>query len=188
MRRRLLGIPLAMLLLAGVPSHAPGGDAPAPEVSARSALALADQAAGAWDPLAFLVYLENDETAGADGLSTRWGYLYFSPSRGTARGYSVEDGEIVVAANLDFDLEAPPVPADWIDSDRAVRAAEDRAGRAYREEFGGVLKHLILMRGAFHEQDPDRTTWTVIYGSDTAPSLFVVVDARSGEVRRTWRG
>ena len=47
---------------------------------------------------------------------------------------------------------------------------------------------MLLLRGAFEDGNPDQTTWTLIYTSPTAPSLFVVVDAVQGKVRRTWRG
>jgi hypothetical protein len=47
---------------------------------------------------------------------------------------------------------------------------------------------MLLMRGAFQDKDPDQTTWTLIYTSPSAPSLFVVVDATAAKVRRTWRG
>ena len=47
---------------------------------------------------------------------------------------------------------------------------------------------MLLSRGAFRDDDPDETTWTLIYTSPDAPSLFVVVDAAGGKVRRTWRG
>jgi hypothetical protein len=40
----------------------------------------------------------------------------------------------------------------------------------------------------FETDDPDATTWTVIYTSPHAASLFVLVDAAHGTVRRTWRG
>jgi hypothetical protein len=47
---------------------------------------------------------------------------------------------------------------------------------------------MLLTRGIFHDGDPNRTTWTVVYTAPGKPSLFVVVDARTGDVRRTWRG
>ena len=47
---------------------------------------------------------------------------------------------------------------------------------------------MFLMRGPFQDGDPDETTWTFVYASANAPSLFVVVDAAQGKVRRTSRG
>jgi len=47
---------------------------------------------------------------------------------------------------------------------------------------------MLLMRGAFDDTSPDRTSWTLVYTAPHAPSLFVVVDAAEGKVRRTWRG
>jgi hypothetical protein len=47
---------------------------------------------------------------------------------------------------------------------------------------------MLLMRGAFDAENPNRTTWLLVYTTPDAPSLFVVVDAADGKVRRTWRG
>jgi hypothetical protein len=47
---------------------------------------------------------------------------------------------------------------------------------------------MLLIRGAFHEKNPDRSTWTVVYTSDTEPNLLVVVDAEEGKVVRQWKG
>ena len=47
---------------------------------------------------------------------------------------------------------------------------------------------MLLMRGAFRDDDPDATNWTLVYAAVSGPSLFVVVDAVDGKVRRTWRG
>jgi hypothetical protein len=47
---------------------------------------------------------------------------------------------------------------------------------------------MLLMRGALYNEEPDESTWMLVYTSPSAPSLFVVVDAESGKVRRTWRG
>jgi hypothetical protein len=168
------------------PSAASAGEAAA--VSARSGLALATEAAHAWADDARLVYVENDESVGASGTAARWGYLFHSPARDRSRAYSVRDGKIVTAVNLDFDLDAPPVAGDWIDSVQALRAAETGGGRDYRNEHAGALRSMLLIRGAFHHDDPDRTTWTFVYDSTDAPSLFVVVDASSGDVVRRWKG
>jgi hypothetical protein len=47
---------------------------------------------------------------------------------------------------------------------------------------------MLLLRGAFDDADPDATTWTLVFTAPNAPSLFVMVDAADGKVRRTWRG
>jgi hypothetical protein len=47
---------------------------------------------------------------------------------------------------------------------------------------------MLLSRGAFQQGAPDLTTWTIVYTSPAAPSLFVVVDAAQGRICRTWRG
>ena len=64
--------------------------------------------------------------------------------------------------------------------ERRIERVDDRKPR--------VLHAMLLMRGAFHDQDPDQTTWTLVYTTPEGPALFVVVDATQGTVRRTWRG
>lgn len=177
---------LALALLAILVSSADAGDKTPSE--ARSGLSIATDAARAWSADAALVYVENDEDVTEGGLATRWGYLFFSPSRGYARVYSVEEWKIVVGEDLTMDIEAPPVIDGWVDSGAALAAAEKKSGAKYRKENGGTLSTMLLMRGAFNAEKPDRTTWTLIYRSDTAPSLFVVVDAQTAQVVRTWRG
>lgn len=189
MRRRLpaigavAGCALAAAMLA--PPRALAAE-PLPG-AARAGLEIALEAARTWAVDAELVYVENDEPLAASGGSTRWGYLFRSLKADAARGYSVEGGRIVEAADLGFDFEAPPIPGAWIDSDRALAAA-DRAAEDYRHRHGGRLATMLLVRGAFNERHPDGTTWTVVYVSDTAPSLLVVVDATHGEVLRTLKG
>ena len=68
---------------------------------------------------AHLIYVENDEDVSADGTSVRWGYLFYSPGRAKARGYSVRNGKILEATDLAFDFDAPPLAEDWIDSQAA---------------------------------------------------------------------
>lgn len=176
----------AAVCAAGV-APATAGDDSAAAVPARQDLDLVRDAAHAWQPDAVLVYLENDENLDAGGRSSRWGYLFRSASGNAARAYSVRNGRIVAAGNASFDLEAPPLPAQWIDSDAALAAAEKKAGD-YRKDFGGRPTTLLLMRGGFDEKKPDLTTWTVIYTADGAPSFYVVVDAANGKVKRSWRG
>lgn len=173
----------AALLVAGV-----GLAKDAPPYAARQGLDLATAAARAWSPDAVLVYLENDEALDPAGASPRWGYLFYSASQDRARVWSVRAGRIAVAENLDMRFNAPPVSADWLDSGRALAAAEHGGGERYRKEFKGKLVTMLLMRGAFSEADPDVTTWTFVYSAPGAPSLFVVVDAADGKVQRTWRG
>ncbi len=40
----------------------------------------------------------------------------------------------------------------------------------------------------FHEKDPDRSTWAVVYTADNEPNLMVIVDATEGKVVRKWKG
>ncbi len=156
--------------------------------AARAGLDLATEAAGIWAEDADLVYVENDEAVASNGTAVRWGYLFFSESRGRARGYTIRDGEILEAADLDFELDAPPLDADWVDSGVALAAAEEKAGRAYRTEHGGRLESMLLIRGAFHDGDPDASTWALVYTADGEPALTIVVDAHEGKVVRKWKG
>lgn len=178
---------LAALLLL---SASAGSAAAAPHVpfAARAGLDLASAAAQVWAPDAVLSYVENDEDVSAGGHAERWGYLFWSPSLEKSRAYSIRDGKILVAEDLEMKFEAPPLAAGWIDSDAALEAAEKGPGGAFRREHDGRPTTMLLMRGAFNDGDPDQTTWTIVYSSPHAPSLFVVVDATEGRVRKTWRG
>ena len=178
---------LAVLLLSALLPLAAGAREAA-RFQAGAGVADASAAARIWAPDAFLVYLENDEDVDAGGTAGRWGYLYYSPTLKKARAYSVKDGRITVAEDLAMVFEAPPLSTQWIDSGVALAAAEEGAGRAFCHQQGGRLETMLLTRGAFHDGDPDQTTWTVIYSAPHSPSLFVVVDAAQGKVRRTWRG
>ena len=177
------GLLISMLLVAPA---ARAGDPPA--FDARSGMELAADAARSWAPDAYLTYVENDDDLDAQGAAVRWGYLFYSPSLDKSRAYSIRDGKIVTAENLDMKFEAPALATGWIDSDRALAAAEASVGSAFRTKYAGKLTTMLLMRGAFQEGDPDETTWTLVYTSPTAPALFVMVDATGAKVRRTWRG
>lgn len=177
-----LGLALAGLCVAGA------GHADPARFAARQGLELASAAAQSWAADAALVYVENDDNLDGGGASARWGYLFYSAAQQRARVWSVRDGRIAQAENLDMRFDAPPVAADWLDSGAALAAAEKGGGSAFRKESGGSLATMLLMRGAFSEGDPDVTTWTFVYRAPRAPSLFVVVDAATGKVQRTWRG
>jgi hypothetical protein len=156
--------------------------------TARDGLDVAWDAARTWAHDARLIYVENDETVRADGKSARWGYLFYSERVGKARGYSVRSGKILEAADLGFDFEAPPLAGGWIDSHEALVAAEKKAGSKYRQQHGGTLSTMLLIRGAFDDKKPNATTWAFLYTSETEPALVVIVDAAKGKVVRTWRG
>jgi len=177
---------LAMLLPALAAGVAAAGDHPS--YSARSGLDIAHDAALSWASDAQLIYVENDEPVTATGDASRWGYLFYSDRKGKARGYTVREGKILEASDLGFDFEAPPVSNDWVDSRQAFAAAEKKAGEKYRREHGGSLNTMILIRGAFHDKEPNATTWGLLYTSETEPALVVIVDAANGKVVRTWRG
>jgi hypothetical protein len=183
-------LPAALLALGLVAAlaAAPGQAADPVLFPASAGTAVAEASARAWAGDAVLVYVENDEDLDDFGASERWGYLYYSPSLEAARVFSVRNGKVLVAEYLEMLFDAPPLSPTWIDSGEALEAAEHVAGRSYRKLNLGRLSTMLLMRGAFYSGDPDQTTWTLIYTSPHAPSLFVVVDAGNGSVRRTWRG
>ncbi len=156
--------------------------------SARAGVDVAHDAALSWASDAQLVYLENDEMVGPDGTAIRWGYLYYSPLKAKARGYSVRDGKILEAFDLNFDFEPVPVSENWIDSHAARVAAEEKGGQKYCRDYNGHLATMLLIRGAFNDKKPDTTTWALVYESATQPTLFVIVDAHNGDVVRTLRG
>jgi len=176
------------LLLAAVLLIAPPAQAAADAVSAAAGLPLARAASMAWAPDATLIYVENDEALEPDGTSSRWGYLFASKSLDALRVYSIERGEIEIAEDLSLRFPAPPLPEDWIDSQAAVRAAEVHSGAAFRQESGARLRTACLLRGALRADQPDPAHWLVVYEASGAPGLFLLVDARRGEVTRTWRG
>lgn len=184
------GFAVPLLFVLGLALAWPSIARPAdpPVFDARGGLALAEDAARSWAPDAYLTYVENDDDLDVQGAAIRWGYLFYSPSRDQSRAYSVRDGRILVAENLDMKFEAPALAPDWIDSDRALAAAEASVGQSFRTKYQGRLTTMLLMRGAFQEGDPDETTWTIVYTSPGAPALFVMVDASGAKVRRTWRG
>jgi hypothetical protein len=179
-------VALALIGLVLAPARLPAADHPL--FPARNGLELAQDGARAWAPDAFLAYVENDEPLDEHGTAPRWGYLFISPTLGKARAYSVRDGRILVAEDLEMKFEAPPIASGWIDSGQAIAAAALKAGDAYVRENRGRLSNMLLMRGAFHDGDPDETTWTLVYTAPNMPALFVVVNALDGKVRRTWKG
>ena len=156
--------------------------------AAHTGMEVAQSAAKVWAEDAVLVYVENDEAVGRDGSAERWGYLFFSPATQRSRAYSVREGQVLAAEDLSMDFVAPPVAAQWIDSGAALAAAEANVGREFREKHAGVIGTMLLARGVFAEGSPDQTNWVLVYTSPGQPSLFVVVDAADGRVRRTWRG
>ena len=180
------GLAIGLILWALIPGELPARDRTPFAVAAG--LDVARAAAQVWSHDAVLVYVENDEDLDGRGAAPRWGYLFHSAFLKKSRAYSVCEGKILVAENLEMKLEAPPLADHWIDSGAALQAADEKAGREFCREHGGRLRTMLLMRGAFAEEDPDETTWMLVYTAPQAPSLFVVVGASNGAVRRTWRG
>jgi hypothetical protein len=178
---------ILLLALTTAPASPARADAP-PAFTAKGGLEQATDAAHTWAEDSFLIYLENDEPVGAAGEAQRWGYLFHSPSRGTSRAYSIQDGKIRVASDLGFEFSSPPLPAVWVDSRAAHSAAEDDGGRDYREKTGGQIQSMFLVGGLLHPKDPEAPTWAVFYASPNEPGLWIVVDAQTGPVVRTWRG
>lgn len=177
------GIAIALLT-----TVAPLGAGTPASHAARSGVDLARAAAVAWSADAVLVYVENDEPVDGSGAAVRWGYLFYSPALDKSRAYSVRDGKIVTAENLEMRFEAPALASDWIDSGAAIAAVEKEGAKTLAKTPGLKLSTMLLMRGPFQDGDPDRTAWTLIYTVPNAPALFVLVDAVDGTVRRSWRG
>ena len=175
----------ALLALLIAAPASPGRSVP---VHARAGVDLAAAAAHIWSSDAYLIYIENDEPFDTHGASMRWGYLYYSPSLEKARGYSVREGKVVVADDLAMKFEAPPIPGDWIDSAAAFTISDEGPARRFCHENDGRLDTMLLLRGAIQDNQPDRTTWMLVYSAPNLPSLFVIVDAADGKVLRTWRG
>ena len=174
---------LLCALLAG-----PGRARDGAPLQAHAGLDLARAAAQAWSPDATLIYVENDEALDDAGAADRWGYLFYSAALDRARAYSVSSGRIRVAENLEMKFEAPPLGIQWIDSGAALAAGHKSLGGDFCRAHSGRLATMLLMRGAFQDDRPDDATWTLIYTAPDAPSLFVMVDATDGRVRRSWRG
>lgn len=160
---------------------------PAP-TSAAKVRALADDAARAWSADARLLYVENDTYVDLHGSAERWGYLYWSADRNAGRAYSLREGHIEVAEDPGVDLPSLPLPEEWIDSAIAVEKAERSGGLDYRSVHQGRVENVVLVRGVFHEEHPERSTWTVVYTADNSPSLWIVIDATSGDLVRKWEG
>lgn len=184
--RALRATTAGLLALALIAAPAPAAQ-PVP-VHAHAGLELARDAAVIWSADAYLIYLENDEALDSHGASLRWGYLFYSPALRKARVYSIREGRIVVAEDLAMKFEAPPIAGGWIDSEAAYRVAADGPARSYCFEHDGRLETMLLLRGAIQEDQPDRTTWMLVYTAPNLPGLFVVLDASDGKVLRTWRG
>lgn len=182
--RRGCGMAAMLLILAVTPVSARERE----PFAARAGLDMAQSAAKVWAEDAVLVYLENDESVVGSGRSERWGYLFFSPATQRSRAYSIREGRVIEAEDLTMDFVAPPVSGNWIDSEAALAAADEKVGREFREKHAGVVGTMLLARGVFADGSPDQTNWVLVYTSPGGPSLFVVVDATEGKVRRTWRG
>jgi hypothetical protein len=180
--------PLVAVFTAGLFAGGSADAGDAPSVTARSGEDLARAAAETWAPDARLIYVENDENLGPAGRSQRWGYLFHSSTEDGSRAYSVRGEKILHAADLGFTFDAPPLPAEWIDSESALAAAEAKGGSEFRTEHGAEIRSMFLVRGLFHPDDPDASTWAVVYDSPSAPGLWILVDAETGKVVKKWRG
>jgi hypothetical protein len=179
---------VALALLVAAVFVAPASARKPSPFNARSGIDLVSSAAHAWATDAILITIENDEPLDGTGGADRWGYLFYSPGQDRCRAYSVRDGRILVAEYLEKKFEAPEVAANWMDSGAALAVADRAAGAAFCRQNQGFARTMLLMRGAFQDEHPDQTTWTVVYSAPHAASLFVMVDAAEGKVRRTWRG
>jgi len=176
----------AVLITVAGPRAAGAGQAR--PFDARDGEDLAREAAAAWADDARLVWIESDEAVDGTGSAPRWGYLFYSDERDAGRVYSVRNGRIVLAAEPAFDFPAPPLADGWIDSARALAAAEADGGLRYRTDHQGHVRSMLLVRGLLDPEKPDATTWAVVYDSASASGLWIVIDAHTGKVVKTWRG
>lgn len=149
--------------------------------TARTWLGVALHAADTWADDAQLVWVENDASMDANGRADAWGFLFYAPSLHAMRSYSVRDGILVQAQDQPLSVVAPPIEA-WIDSDVATRQAWRRAIDTWGEDVR--LENLLLVRGVFAPHD----AWVAVFARGEGPRLFVVCDAKSGDVLRAWRG
>jgi len=162
---------------------APAGTALAADVAARSGVELVSAAADAWADDARLVWIENDTALDAEGRAAQWGYLYYSPEKHAMRSWSVRDAQIVAAVDHTVSAEAPALDADWQDSGEIVARAWNEGGREFCAT-GGTLAHLVLVRGVFAPEP----AWCAVFDRGAGPSLYVLLDAKSGAVKKRWRG
>lgn len=174
-----------LALTLSLPLHVDADEAP---VATGEVVELAREAARAWADDARLIFVENDADIDTDGRAPRWGFLFWSRQRDAARAYSLSADEILLATEPGIDLPALPISTTWIDSEEVLARAEEEGGRKYRQERGGTVENMVLVRGIFHEKHPERTTWTVVYRSRDFPSLWVVLDAATGDLVRRWEG
>jgi hypothetical protein len=149
--------------------------------TARAWLEVAVHAADAWADDAQLVWVENDASLDAEGRAAAWGFLFYAPSLHAMRSYSVQDGALVQAQDQKVSIAAPVI-GTWIDSDVPTRQAWRRAVDTWGE--GVRLESLLLVRGVFAPED----AWVAVFARDEGARLFVVCDAKSGDVLRAWRG
>ena len=149
--------------------------------TARGCLDVALAAADAWAEDARLVWVENDAPVDEAGRAAAWGFLFYSPARGTMRSYSVQGEALRLAEDHAVTAPAPGL-AEWLDSSAVVRKAWDRARE--HAPAGCTLESLLLVRGVFAPE----AAWVAVFARGDSPRLYVVCDARSGDVLRDWRG
>ncbi len=159
------------------------GETPAAVATARDGMGLAASAADSWADDARLVWVENDTALDPEGHASAWGYLYYSLEKHAMRSWSVRDGHIVVAADHTVSAEAPALETNWLDSAEIANRAWEGGGREFCATGGG-LAHLLLVRGVFAPE----TAWVAVFDNGAGPSLYVLVNAASGDVKKRWRG
>lgn len=155
----------------------------AEDTAARTGVTLAAAAADAWADDARLVWIENDTPIDTEGRAAQWGYLYYSRAKHAMRSWSVRDAQIVAAVDHTVSAEAPALDADWQDSSAIAPRAWDEGGREFCAA-GGTLVRLVLVCGVFAPEP----AWCAVFDRAEGPSLYVLLDAKSGEVKKRWRG
>jgi hypothetical protein len=155
----------------------------AEERTARDGMAFAMSAADAWADDARLVWVENDAPLDTEGRAGGWGYLFYSREKHAMRSWSVRDGRITTAVDQPVSAEAPAVDPAWKDSGEIAALAWSGGGREFCATRGTLI-HLVLVRGVFAAE----SAWCAVFDNGNGPDLYVLLDAKSGDVKKRWRG
>jgi len=95
----------------------------------------------------------------------------------------VRDGRITTAVDHTVSAEAPALDPAWKDSGEIAPLAWSGGGREFCAA-GGTLVHLVLVRGVFAPE----SAWCAVFDNGNGPDLYVLLDAKSGDVKKRWRG
>ena len=124
-----------------------------------------------------------------NGTAREWTLAVSDPATSTAHQYAVSNGRVgLVGSGSSFMRDDTPliadlaggvtIPADVMDSDRAIQTAETLGGTVYRTQMGAEILDMDL--SGF----PGRQlVWTVFYSKpNTDHQATLRIDARTGEL------